>query len=107
MRQGHSLNDPPITLQATPHPGRLGACVSFVQVEPDNVLCEVVKRAEDGRGLIVRVLETGGADTEAAISIPLLGMPPGVRHRFAIGHNELKTFRIADGLVSETDLLER
>jgi len=118
MRQGHSLNNPPVALQTTPHPGKLGTGTSFVHVEPDSVLCEVVKQAEDGRGLIVRVLETSGSDTQAAIGIPLLGVtplgatpsgatPPSVLHRFAIGRNELKTFRIADGLVSETDLLER
>ena len=103
MRQGHSLNNSPITLQVAAHAGKLGGTVSFMQVEPDTVLCEVLKQAEDGRGLVVRVLETGGTDAQGVITIPLLG----VTHEFAIGRNVVKTFRIVDGTVSETDLLER
>ncbi|GMU22857.1 MAG: hypothetical protein AMXMBFR13_29410 [Phycisphaerae bacterium] len=40
---------------------------SFCQVEPASVEIMTVKPADDGKGLILRVRETGGKDTEARI----------------------------------------
>ena len=102
-RQGYALNNPPIVSEAAVHPGRLGRCTSLVRTSPDNVVCEVVKQAEDGKGVIVRVYEAAGRDTAASVHLAAIG----VTHAFAIGHNEVKTFRIVNGTVAETSLLER
>ena len=69
---------------------------------PENVLAEVLKQAENGDGIIVRVYEAFGRDTEALLEMPLLGLA----HEFTIGRNEIKTFRITDSAVTETNLLE-
>ena len=54
------------------HQGDLPNSSSFARIEPTNVLLLALKRAEDGRGTIVRLMETGGRDVEAAISLPFL-----------------------------------
>ena len=45
---------------------------SFCEVDKDNVLLVTVKRAEDGNGFIVRLLETEGRDTEVSVSLPFV-----------------------------------
>ncbi len=52
--------------------GHLPQSASFCYVEPVDVLLLTVKQAEDGNGLIVRVLETGGRRTAFALTLPLL-----------------------------------
>ncbi|MDH7601255.1 MAG: glycoside hydrolase family 38 C-terminal domain-containing protein [Armatimonadota bacterium] len=51
--------------------GSLPKCASFCQVEPSDVLLLTVKRAEDGNGLIVRLLETQGRAAEFLLTLPL------------------------------------
>ena len=40
---------------------------TFCQVQPENVVLTTVKRADDGKGLILRIREIAGKDTEAKI----------------------------------------
>lgn len=54
--------------------GVLPACASFLYVEPSNVILLSVKFAEDGNGLVVRLLETQGLDTELALTFPMLNV---------------------------------
>ena len=51
------------------HEGSLPASSSFCEINVPNVLLLTLKRAEDGRGLIVRFMETEGKDTEFTISL--------------------------------------
>jgi hypothetical protein len=46
--------------------------LSFFTVDKPNVLIQAVKPAEDGRGIVVRLREVAGLDTEVKISSPLL-----------------------------------
>jgi alpha-mannosidase len=46
--------------------------LSFFHVDKPNVLIQAVKPAEDGRGIVVRLREVAGLDTEAKLSSPLL-----------------------------------
>ena len=102
MRRGYALNSPPIATVDRPHAGRLGTAISLARATPDNVLIEVVKQAEEGNAVIVRIYEAAGRDTSATLELPPLGMT----HRFSIGHNEIKTFRIEGETVGEVGLLE-
>jgi len=102
-RRADALCSPAIAADAKPHPGRWGRAVSFLSVSPENLIAEVLKRAEDANGFIVRVYETAGRDTEASIEMPAIGLA----HKFAIGHNAIKTLRISGFSVTETDVLER
>ncbi|HEY5911299.1 MAG TPA: glycosyl hydrolase-related protein, partial [Verrucomicrobiae bacterium] len=56
-------------------PGRAGrlppAEAGFVLVEPQNIIVSAFKAAEDGRGLVLRVLETGGRECDGAVRLPL------------------------------------
>jgi len=42
---------------------------SFVSIQPKNVIVSTVKRSDDGKGLIVRVQETAGKDTEVKLAV--------------------------------------
>jgi alpha-mannosidase len=44
---------------------------SLAQAGPENLVISAVKAAEDGQGLIVRVLETAGRASEGNLTLPL------------------------------------
>jgi hypothetical protein len=52
--------------------GTLSTSYSFCQIEQPNVLLLALKQAEDGDGLIVRLMETEGKDTEVTVRLPFL-----------------------------------
>ena len=63
------------------------------------------KRAEEGRGYILRCYETAGKEAETVFSLPMLNRSWKSR----LGRCEIKTFFIPDDLteeVSEVNLLE-
>jgi hypothetical protein len=53
-----------------PRKGRLPASASFCAVDQPNVLLLTLKRAEDGDGLIARLIETEGSACTAALTLP-------------------------------------
>ena len=58
MREAYALNNPLIAAgTASGTDGK--EAVSLVQADSDNIIIETVKAAEDGRGLIVRLYESG------------------------------------------------
>ncbi len=52
--------------------GTLKKSMSFCQVDDSNVLLLTLKKAEDGNGLIVRLIETQGEDTTVTLTLPFL-----------------------------------
>jgi len=44
--------------------------MSFCSVDKPNVLLTTLKRAEDGNGIIIRLIETQGKATTACITVP-------------------------------------
>lgn len=50
--------------------GTLPASSSFAQITPSNVMLMTIKQSEDAQGIIVRLMETDGKDTEATVTLP-------------------------------------
>jgi len=67
VRRGYEFNCPLIALLEGPHQGRLPSNLSFMKVEPRNVILEVLKRAYDADGFIVRAYEAHGENCDAKI----------------------------------------
>ena len=80
---------------------------SFLEIGPGNIALLACKASEDGDGLIIRVQETQGRDTEAAIVIP----DSDCAARVTIGAWQIRTFAVSGtkgpAVLRETDLLER
>jgi alpha-mannosidase len=53
--------------------------MSFCQVDKPNVFLLTLKRAEDGDGIIVRLIETKGKDATATLTIPHLTIKQAYR----------------------------
>ncbi len=107
VRQAANLNQPPVVLIGTAHPdGSLPRQDSFIQVDQPNLVVSVLKKAEDGEGMVLRAYETSKKATEATISLPKWGRTV----QASFGPCEIKTFLIARDPavpVVEADLLER
>ncbi|MEJ2084503.1 MAG: glycosyl hydrolase-related protein [Acidobacteriota bacterium] len=58
--QASRLNQPLLPFHTTPHEGRLGRDLSFLDCSQDNVAVRALKRAEDGDAIIVRLQELDG-----------------------------------------------
>jgi alpha-mannosidase len=104
VRRAAELNQRAIALIDTAHKGTLPRSLSFVEVEPENVVLTALKAAEDGDALVLRCYETAGRSTQATMAVF------GHRVGFEIGRFEIKTFRVPSQPgepVLETDLLER
>jgi alpha-mannosidase len=105
VRRAAELNQPPVVLATTFHAGPLPSSASFAAVEPENVVISVIKQAEDGQDLIVRVYETAGRATAARIHLAAWGRD----FEAQFGACEIKTWRIpqqADKPVVETNMIE-
>ncbi|MBC8063914.1 MAG: hypothetical protein H7Y17_03730, partial [Chlorobia bacterium] len=66
-RIGAAWNHPLIVVAATLQEGDLPASKSFVEVKSEGIVLTTVKSAEDGNGLIVRLVEYDGQDSEAEV----------------------------------------
>jgi alpha-mannosidase len=107
-RAAAELNQPPVVLLESGHPGPLEQRASFAWAEPPSVMLTVLKHAEDeGGDLVVRAQETAGRPVRhATIGLELLGR----RIETAFGAHQIRTFRIPadpDRPAVGTDLLER
>jgi alpha-mannosidase len=107
-RAAAELNQSPVALLESCHPGPLEQRGSFAWAEPPSVMLTVLKHAEDGDGdLVVRAQETAGRPVpRATIGLELLGR----RIATAFGAHQIRTFRIPadpNRPAVETDLLER
>ena len=67
---GYDLNAPALPLAvAAQTAGTLPAAYSQFRVDAPNVVLETVKKAEDGSGLILRLYESWGTRTRAALAL--------------------------------------
>jgi len=100
-----ALNEPLIVLQDHAHDGDLAQTQSFAACETANVDLAVLKCAEDGDDVVIRLVETAGRAGDAQVELGVLG------HSFSrrLGAHEIATLRMrrdGSGGVVETDLLE-
>lgn len=105
VRKAAELNQCPVALFTTAHPGSLPLYDSYGQVTPDNLIVSALKQAEDSHDLILRCYETAGQAVDGVITLPKFNRV--IQAHFNPG--EIKTFRIpkdASQPVIETNLLE-
>jgi alpha-mannosidase len=63
------LEQPPVAVLVPPHEGKLGRSGSLASLEPPSLQVLALKRAEDGKGLILRVQETRGVGTKPKLKL--------------------------------------
>lgn len=105
VRKAYELNVRPVYINETYHKGELPQRLTGVDVSAENIIVSAFKKAEDGRGYILRCYETAGRSTEAGIALPFMGKKWSSR----FGGCEIKTFRILPGpggAVAEDNLIE-
>ncbi len=69
-RQGYQYNYNLKAIQVEAHTGTQPAEHSYLSVEPENVLLTAVKKAEDNNGLIFRVVEWAGKQSNVTFTLP-------------------------------------
>ncbi len=69
----YALNNPMFAVKATGEKSVLPETYSIVSADRDNIVCEVVKEAEDGDAMIVRLFENSNSKTSATVT---LGVTP-------------------------------
>jgi alpha-mannosidase len=69
-RAGYEYNYRLKAMQVESHTGSLPAEHSYVSVAPENVVLTAVKKAEDDNGLIFRVFEWAGKQSEVTFTVP-------------------------------------
>ena len=69
----YALNNPMFAIKATGEKSVLPESYSMVTVDKDNIVCEVIKEAEDGDSMIVRLFENSNSKTTATVT---LGVTP-------------------------------
>jgi alpha-mannosidase len=73
-RLGMAFNHPMIVVAATLQNGDLQATQSFAEVATESVVLSTLKSAEDGSGLIVRLVNYADSEVEAVVRIRLEGI---------------------------------
>ena len=68
-RMGAAFNHPLIAFPAGVHEGEGPLSKSFASVETPNVLLTSLKKAEDGNGIVLRLVEYDGQDCEAVVTL--------------------------------------
>ncbi len=106
VQRARELNQPPIPVVESYHPGVLPQNDTFIQIDQSNVIASALKKAECGEGYILRLYETIKQTTQATIQLPKWGRTIQVE----FGPCEIKSFFIpmeAGKPIVETDLIER
>jgi len=67
VKIAHGFNSPLLVMGTDEHPGEWGRRRSFVSVVPEEFEVTVVKKAEDGDGILLRGWETTGRDAQVTI----------------------------------------
>lgn len=101
VRSAYSLNRRVAAVAETFHGGTLGAEYCAIKTDSENIVATALKKSEDEEAIILRAYECEGRETSAKIH--LFGRE--IKARF--GRFEIKTFRILNDKIEETDLLER
>ncbi|MBQ8848921.1 MAG: alpha-mannosidase [Clostridia bacterium] len=99
-RRAEELQHPLEAVIETFHKGDLPMTFCGMHLDTDNLSVTAVKKSEDGDGVVVRLYETDGLDTDTELELF------GVRVKCHVSHNTVKTYLIKDGAAVEVDFLE-
>ena len=99
-RHAQELQNPLTVVYETFHKGELPLSFCGLSVSADNVSVSAIKKHEDTDGIIVRLYETDGKDTD--FSLELFGNS----YKLNIEHNSVKTYLIDGQNITETDFIE-
>ncbi len=105
VKKSLELNQRPVAIIETYHQGELPQKDSFIEVDQDNIIVSVIKKAEDNNDLIIRCYETDKVETKVSVDLPKWDRT--IETTF--GPCEIKTFRIPKDkkeAIVETDFLE-
>jgi len=67
-RQGAEFNAPLLAAPEPAHPGESSDSLFQLKVEPNNIVIETIKKAEDSEDMIIRLYEAHGMDTQAILT---------------------------------------
>jgi alpha-mannosidase len=68
LKEAYALNEPLFAVPVKKQGGSLPAEYSFITSSTPSVIAETVKAAENGKGAVIRLLETKGTHTEATLT---------------------------------------
>jgi alpha-mannosidase len=71
LQKSYEFNNPLIAFVEEKHGGVLSKAGSFINVEPDSIIVECVKKAESDQSLVLRLYEHAGLETEVEIALNL------------------------------------
>jgi alpha-mannosidase len=69
MREGENWNIPLVVLSSDFHEGPLPTTQNLVQLKPDNVRLAAMKRSQDGKALVLRLVEVEGKESRVQLEI--------------------------------------
>jgi len=82
MRAGEEMNVPLVAMSCGFHGGDLPSAMSFASLKDGNVRLAALKESQDGGAIVVRLVEVGGAMTEARLTLaPRAGASRSGGHR--------------------------
>ncbi|MBN1624079.1 MAG: alpha-mannosidase [Clostridia bacterium] len=101
-RKALEFNERPMVLTAYPS-GEGAMAGELMEISGDQVILQALKKAENGIGYIIRLFN--GSDTERTVDISSTALKFYIK--VSLGAMEVASYRIIDGRVIKTDLLER
>ena len=99
-RQSEDLQCKPFAIQETFHKGVLPTSFEGMRVSEKNVAITAIKQHRLGEGVVIRMYEAEGKDTDVDIFVL------GTTFHTHLPHDAIKTFLIRDEEVAEIDFLE-
>ncbi len=72
FQRGLEFNEPLIVMRGRPHQGVLEKQHSFINISPQTVILNALKKAEDDEDLVVRIFETAGREDDVHLSFDRL-----------------------------------
>ncbi|MBQ4268921.1 MAG: alpha-mannosidase, partial [Clostridia bacterium] len=94
VKTAYALNDPFTAVKANGQKTALPLRYAAIEADKDNIVCETVKKSEDGDGVVVRLYECKNIRTKASI---FTNLPVEKAYLCDMLENELEPLDIKDG----------
>ena len=100
---GRAVCNPPMAVMVeSDGEGNLPESLSFCQIDSPNVMLMTMKKAEDEQGVILRLNETEGRETQVSITLPHMAIDKAYKTNLVESNEELldvqgETIRTAIG----------